>query len=61
MWAWSQIPGLKSPNPISSSPDVQSTVNSAPIVIPFNQPNVVPNAGKPIVVSGGAGSTANPT
>jgi len=61
MWAWSQVPGLRSPNPIPSDAPTQSTVNSAPIQIPFNQPNVAPNAGKPITVSGGAGSTANPT
>jgi hypothetical protein len=59
-WGWNQVPGLKNPNPISSSADVQSTLNSAPILIPFNQPTVAPNAGKPVTVSGGAGSTGNP-
>jgi hypothetical protein len=59
-WGWNQVPGLRNPNPISSSADVQSTVNSAPQTVAFNQPNVAPNAGKPIKVSGGSGSTGNP-
>lgn len=50
-------------NPIPQDGPTQSTVNSSPLVSNVSNPGVgiVPaNAGKPISVSGGSGSTANP-
>jgi len=50
-------------NAIPTDAPTQSTVNSAPTKSNVNNPGIgvtAPNAGKPIVVSGGAGSTANP-
>jgi hypothetical protein len=51
-------------NPIPSDAPTQSTVNPAPLVSNVSNPGVgvtPPNAGKPISVSGGAASTANPS
>jgi hypothetical protein len=47
-----------------SSPDVLSTVGSAPTTSNVNNPGlgvVPPNVGQPISVSGAAGSTGNPS
>jgi hypothetical protein len=61
-WAFS-TPGVLNPNPISTSADVQSTVNSAPIQSSVTNPGVGlkgPGAGQPITVTGAAGSSGNP-
>jgi hypothetical protein len=58
-WIWTATPNPKHPNPISGSADVQSTINSAPIQIPFNQPTVAPNSGTPVAITKNPdGSTA---
>jgi hypothetical protein len=59
-WDWNQTPGRRNPNPIPKDAPTQSTVNSAPQFVAVNQPTVAPNAGKPISVTGGSGSTGNP-
>jgi hypothetical protein len=63
-WHWRQRPGWGAPNPVGQDAPTQSTVNSAPILSNVSNPGVgvtPPNAGKPISVSGGSGSTANPS